>query len=181
VIQPKAFGRKLPRNDWEGDGLAKWKTCMDHSAGRMVCWATNGRIDKDGAVYRDSIHPHELGGVNLEYAAREIHAVAGLDLVIKRNWPLASIKTHLRNGRGLIITGRYSEIPREYRHQAAADFAHAMWVSHMSAATGNIRLWDALNPAVKEYGRWIPQRYIWDFMSSLNNDCGYVPLQPLGG
>jgi hypothetical protein len=177
--QPTVNGRRLPLNDWEGDGLAKWKTCMDHAAGRMVAFATNGRIDKDGAVYRDSIHPHALDGINLDAAAKEIHKVAGLDLVIKRNWPLASIKTHLRYGRGLILVGMYDAIPREYRHQASANFAHAMWASHMSRATGNVRVWDALNPDIHAYGRWIPAEHIWAFLASLDNQVGYVPLQPL--
>ena len=53
MSQPLAFGRKLPLNDWEGDdGHVSWVTCTATSAGRAVAWATNGRIDKDGTVYR---------------------------------------------------------------------------------------------------------------------------------
>jgi hypothetical protein len=179
MTQPTAFGRKLPRNDWEGnDPLAPFKTCMDTSAGRAVAWATNGRVDKDGNVYRHSIHPHATAGINLNDAAQEIRNVAGLALAIKRSWPLASVKAHLKAGRGLIIIGMYYAIPREYREQDRADFAHAMWVSHIGS-TGQVRLWDPLNRRKTGYGRWVPASVIWDFMASLNNQCGYVPLQHL--
>lgn len=180
MAQPTVFGRKLPQNDWEGDDpVANWKTCMDTSAGRMVAWATNGRIDKDGNVYRHSVHPHDPDGINLVQAREEIKRVAGLDLVIKRGWPLNNVKTHLKYGRGLIIMGWYEAIPRQYRFQARANFNHAMWASHRSMASGNVRIWDPLNPAIHEYGKWIPAQIIWDFMATLHNDCGYVPLEPL--
>lgn len=180
MTQPTVFGRKLPLNDFEGDDkIAPYKTCMDTAAGRMVAWATNGRITKDGAVYRDSVHPHDPDGINLVQAGVEIHKVSGLDLVIKRGWPFANVKTHLRYGRGLIIVGWYGSIPRAYRHQAHGDFNHAMWVSHRSTSTGNVRLWDPLNPDTHAYGRWVPAQVIWDFMATLANDCGYVPLEHL--
>ena len=177
---PRAFGRWLPRGDFEGDDrLANFKSCMDTAAGRMVAWATNGRIDKDGQVYRDSIHPHDPDGINLVQAAAEVHKVARLELVIKRNPSLAWVKTHLRYGRGLIVTGWYDAIPRAYRHQASAHFTHAMWVSHRSESSGNVRTWDPLNPAIHEYGRWIPAEVIWAFMATLGRDCGYIPLEVL--
>jgi hypothetical protein len=178
MTQPTAFRRKLPLNDWEGDDpVAPFKTCMDTSAAHAVSWATNGRMVRDGNVYRHSVHPHDPDGINLIQAAQEIHNVAGLGLVIKRHPPLAWVQMHLRDGRGLIIIGMYYTIPREYREQDGADFAHALWVSHIGS-TGQVRLWDALNRR-RSYGRWVPARVVWDFMASLGNDCGYVPLQPL--
>ena len=182
MIQPRVFGRKLPRNDFEGDDRTpgaggEYVTCMDTAAGRMVAWATNGRIDKDGRVYRAVLNDPD--GITLDQAAVAIKRVADLDLVQPRGWDLRHVKTHLRYGRGLIIDGWYSAVPRAYRHQAFADFTHAMWVSHMSAATGNVRLWDPLNPDVHAYGRWVPGPVIWAFLETLHFTCGYVPLEAL--
>lgn len=184
MAQPTAFGRKLPRNDWEGDDFTPgaggaFVTCSDTSAGRMVAWATNGRIDKDGRIYRAAVRPRDVDGLTLAQVARAIDAVAGLHLVVKQPWPLANVKTHLRYGRGLIVNGYYGSLPRAYRHQAAADFNHSMWVSHLSRTTGNARLYDPLNPDTTAYGRWVPAQVIWNFLASLDNTCAYVPLQPL--
>lgn len=181
MIQPYAFGRKLPRNDWEGDDpIANYKTCMDTAAGRAVAWATNGRIDKDGNTYRHAIHPHDPDGITLDQAADEIMAVAHLKLVVKRGAELPWVKSHLKTGGGLIIIGMYDTLPREYREQDAAHFTHALWVSHIGS-TNKIRTWDALNRRAG-YGRWIPAAAIYKFMYSIPGnagDVGYVPLQRL--
>jgi hypothetical protein len=178
--QPTVNGRKLPRNDWEGTGLAAFKTCMDHSAGRAVAFATNGRIDLDGAVYRHSIHPHAPAGITLQVARREVLAVAHLPLVIPSpRWGITKIRAHLRKAQGLIVTGWYDALSAEYRYQSKAHFTHAVWASHISAATGNWRVWDALDRDEGGYGRWIPDAEMARFVASLGYQTGYVPLQPL--
>ena len=186
TTQPTVMGRKLPRNDWEGDdrvlsNAGKFITCMDTAIGRAVSFATNGRTDEDGAVYRSALRPRDYDGIDLDQAKREVFTVAGLELVIIRAgvWRLANVKTHLRYARGLVVIGRYDALPREWRWQAGADFWHAMFVSHRSEATGNCRTWDALNPRLSGYGEWLPGEAIFDFMASANFECGYVPLQPL--
>jgi hypothetical protein len=178
---PRAFGRWLPRNDWEGDDFTPgahgdFVTCTDTAAGRMLAWATNGRTDLDGRQIRVAIRPRDPDGVTLEQVKRAIFELTSLDLVICRDWQLANVKTHLRYGRGLMIGGRYGALPRAYRHQAFGDFLHRMWVSHMSAATGNVRLWDPLNPDIHAYGRWVPAQAIWDFIATLP-EYAYIPLQ----
>ena len=180
--QPIVFGRKLPRNDWEGDDFTpgargQWVTCSDTAGGRMVAWATNGRVDRDGRVYRAAVHPHDPDGLTLEQAGQAIHTISGLDLIIERDWDLADVKTHLRYGRGLMIGGWYSALPRACRHQLSGDFFHRMWVSHLTA-TGNVRLWDPLNPDTTAYGRIVPAQVIYDFIATLP-EYGYVKLQPL--
>ena len=184
MIQPTVFHRKLPRNDWEGDDLTpgaygKYVTCLDTAAGRMVSYATNGRIDKDGKVYRAAVHPHDINGITLDQASIAIYKVARLKLIRPENWARKNIKTHLRYARGLIVLGNYIEIPRIYRYQKDANFNHAMWISHRSEKTGNMRVWDPLNPDTTQYGRWIPEEYIWRFIKSLNYQVAYVPLNPL--
>lgn len=185
MIQPTAFGRRLPRNDWEGDDFTPgagghFVTCQDTAVGRAVAWATNGRVDRDGRVYRAAVRPADPDGITLAQAAAAVRQVTHdrLTLVIP-DWTHRHVATHLRYGRGLVVNGYYGALPRAYRHQARADFNHAMWVSHQSRATGNVRLWDPLNPDTTAYGRWVPAQVIWDFLESLGYTCAYVPLQPL--
>ena len=181
---PRVFGRWLPRNDWEGDdrtpgAKGKFVTCQDTAVGRMVAWATNGRIDEDGKVYREAVPGHDPNGITLLQAQIAVGAVAHLPLIIPKNWGSANVKTHLRYGRGLVLNGMYSAVPRAYRYQKFADFPHAMWVSHLTTK-GLIRLWDPLNPDIHAYGRFVPAGVIWGFLISLDYICGYVPLQIQG-
>jgi hypothetical protein len=151
---------------------------MDHAAGRAVAWATNGRIDLDGAVYRAALRPRDCDGITLQQARQEVLAVAHLPLII----PLmgeTQVRAHLDKGLGLIVTGWYDTLPAEYRYQSKAHFTHAMWVSHRSRATHNWRVWDALDRDQDGYGRWIPERFMLAFVASLKYRCGYVPLQSL--
>lgn len=184
MIQPTVRGRKLPRNDWEGDDFTpgaggRYVTCLDTSVGRMVAYATNGRTDFDGRVYRAAISPRDPDGITLVQANTALWRVANLGLVIPRGWVSKNVKTHLRYARGLIIAGKYSTIPRAYRYQPNADFNHSMFVSHRSEKTGNFRVWDPLNPDIHGYGRWIPETFIWRFIESLDYQIAYVPLQHL--
>ena len=181
--QPTVFGRLLPRNDFEGDDFTPgahghYVTCMDTSIGRDVAYATNGKTDKDGRVYRASI-AYDPDGITLQQAHSAVAAVAHLPFMIPVGWRDANVTTHLRYGRGLVITGAYDTIPREYRYQASADFAHAMFATHLSKASGNVRVWDALNPDIHSYGRWYPLAVILAFVRSLGYAVGYVPLQEL--
>ena len=180
TLQPTVMGRKLPLNDFEGDDFPDaYKTCTATCAGRMVAFATNGRIVHDGTVYRAAAPSQPDGGQTLEQAGQAIATVAKLPLLIPSGWHRADVTTHLRYARGLIVQGKYSAIPLAYRYQAFADFDHAMWFSHLSAQTGNFRGWDPLNPRTTAYGRWYPPAVFWAFIESLNFSVGYVPLQNL--
>lgn len=184
MIQPTVFHRKLPRNDWEGDDFTpgsygRYVTCLDTSAGRMVAYATNGRIDLDGRAYRAAVVPHDSDGITFNQAYDAVWKLTHLNLIIPMKWTSKNVKTHLRYARGLIVAGNYSTIPRDYRYQARSDFNHAMWISHRSEKSGNFRVWDPLNPDRTSYGRWIPEKFVWDFIESLDYLVGYVPLERL--
>lgn len=190
ATRPRLNGRILPRNDWEGDDFipgtgGKFVTCQDTAVGRMVAFATNNRVNKDGKVYRTAITPKDLDGVRLSQLIEPVKKISGLPLVIPRRWKWENAMTHLKAGKGLVVDGWYSGLPRAYRHQAGADFAHAIWISHYSPTSG-MRVWDPLNPDTTKYGRWIPAKYIRTFAEALSKRdevdylyVGYVPLQPL--
>jgi len=182
MIQPTIKGRKLPLNDWEGDDRTPgagghYVTCTDTAAGRMVAYVTNGRIVKDGKVYRAALPHPDADGITLAQAALAIYVVSGLTLYIPAGWDSAHVKTHLRAGRGLIVQGAYAAIPRQYRYQANAGFNHAMWVSHISGTS--VRVWDPLNPRIHEYGATMPLTVLLDFLATLHNSVAYVPLEAL--
>lgn len=190
MVQPLAFGRKLPRNDWEGDDFTPgadghYVTCTDTAVGRCVCWATNGRIDKDGKVYRAAVPGHDPDGINLQQARVAVRRVAGVELVIPAAWGDREARAHLLNGGGLVMQGWYAAMERAYRYQLAAAFGHACWASHLSRTSG-IRWYDPLNPDIHAYGRWVPEKAIWPFVEALSRREGYaglfvayVPLQHL--
>ena len=178
-------GRTLPFNDWEGDDFTPgagghWVTCMDTAAGRAACWATNGRVCVDGKVVRAHVVPRDTNGINFVQADQALGAIhAGLHVIHPDDWRQAKVTSWLKAGRGLIVTGIYSEIPRAYRHQASANFAHAMFVSHINAEGTGMRLYDPLNPKTHERGEWAPTSILWPFLRSRGWQVGYVPLQPL--
>jgi hypothetical protein len=174
-------GRKLPLNDWEGDDQpGPWVTCMDTAAGRSMAWATNGRVDVDGKVIRAHVKPNDLDGISFEQVDKAVQAVnEHCRVVHPEGWNQSKVYTWLRAGRGLIVTGIYSTIPRQYRHQTSASFAHAMFVSHMSRSGKSIRLYDPLNPDLKGHGLSVPSDILWPFLASRGYLVGYVPLHKL--
>ena len=177
--------RRLLRNDWEGDDFTPgaggaYVTCMDTAVGRMVAYATNGRVDKDGKVYRANVIPPDPNGVNflqMESAIKRVNP--HLELEYHTGWTKAQITAWLKAGKGLVLVGKYDTIPRAYRYQASATFAHAMFVSHMNRQGTAVRLWDPLNPDTDGYGKHVPASIIWPFIASIGWYCGYVPLHPL--
>jgi hypothetical protein len=183
-------GRKLPHGDFEGDdwvpgSSGRWVTCTDSSLGRDVAYATNGRVNRDGQVYRAAIHPHDPDGITLRQAQQACMTVTGLPFVIPSHWHWAEVLAHLRARKGAVVQLWYSAIPREYRFQARADFGHAVFISHYSTTAG-MRVWDALDANTKHHGQWVPARYIRAGMEELSRRngttalyIGYVPLQPL--
>lgn len=185
MIQPTVKGRKLPRNDFEGDDRTpgaggRWVTCRDTSTGRAVAYATNGRIDRDGRVYRAALAHPDPDGITLAQAAEAVRKVAGLRLIVPKDWDKALVQAHLRAARGLVVDGWYDALPPEWRKQAGdAHFTHSVFTSHESLATGNWRVWDALDHDLAGYGRWIPGPVMWEFVASLGYQVSYVPLQPL--
>lgn len=187
TAQPLLKGRKLPPNDWEGDDFTPgagghYVTCQDTAAGRDVCFATNGRVNKDGRVYRAALPGNPSGGITLRQADIAIFRIAALRLTIPTRWEWKDVQLWLSAGGGLIIDGWYDAIPRAYRYQLDAAFAHAMFVSHISKTSG-ARTWDALNPDTTGYGRWYPPIVIRKFLETLAERegapglfVGYVPL-----
>lgn len=181
-------GRKLPHGDWEGDGFTpngKYVMCTDCSLSRAVAYSTNGRIVKDGRVYRASVTPRDFDGITLQQAQQAARKVAGVELVIQSRWDWYDVLSHLRAKRGAIVQGWYSGISRPYRFQLPADFGHAMFVSHYSPTAG-FRVWDPLDANVTHHGSWVPAHDIRVFMEGLASRegspglyVGYVPLQPL--
>ena len=184
------LGRKLPAQDFEGDDFTpgaggSWVTCTDTALGRMVSYATNARIDKDGRVYRASI-PGNPGGITLPQAAVACQRVAGLPFVIPPDWQWQDVLNWLRLDKGLVVQGWYANIPRPYRFQKdPSNFGHAMFISHFSSTSG-MRVWDPLDANTSHHGQWIPASMIRSYMEQLasNNHvnslyCGYVSLQHL--
>ena len=183
-------GRKLPHGDWEGDDFTpgaggKMVTCTDTSAGRALCYATNGRTNLDGRTVRSAVHPHDTGGINLTQAKQAIESLSICTLVIPRNWLWHDLSALLTAKKGAIIQLWYASIPRQYREQAGAAFGHAVWVSHLSPASG-CRTWDALDANEAHHGQWIPAKYIraaaeeWSHRNGQSAlYVGYVPLQHL--
>lgn len=181
---PHAFGRNLPLTDWEGDDFTPgsggaYVTCMDTSAGRMVAWATNGRVVHDGKWYRSHLSKPDPNGITLTQAAQAVHSGTGLTLV-EASMTLSQRLSWLRAGKGLVVAGMYSSVPRAYRFQASANFSHAMFFCYISHDGKMIRKYDPLNPNVHAYGEFIPLAQMVPFLSSLPAwKVGYVALQPL--
>lgn len=187
-------GRKLPNQDWEGDDFTpgaggQYVTCTDTAAGRDVAYATNGRKDIDGKVYRAHVKPRDPNGVSLPQARDAVKEVTGLTMKLAGHdlglWTPDDALDHLRAKKGLVMQLWYAAIPRMYRYQLAADFGHAMWASHYSPTSGT-RVWDPLDPNLSHHGQWIPWPFVRDAMLEWQRRCGtrtllvgYVPLQPL--
>lgn len=177
-------GRKLPRQDWEGDDFTPgargaYVTCMDTAAGRMVAYATNGRIDKDGKVYRAAIKPPDPNGVNYDQITQAVRDVAHLPLIHSSGWTRGGVTSWLKAGKGLMVTGWYERIPRQYRFQANGSFLHEMFVTHINSRGDLMRLWDPLDPRTDLHGRVVPSSILWPFLDSSGWMAGYVPLQHL--
>lgn len=183
-------GRKLPHGDWEGDDFTPGAgghmvTCTDTSTGRMLAYATNGRVNLDGRQIRAAVHPHDPDGINLRQAKQAVESLTDTTLVIPARWDWALLLGHLRAKKGAVIQGWYGALPRGERFQLASDFGHAMWASHYSPTSG-IRVWDALDANERHHGNWIAAKYIRAFAEELQDRenasglfVGYVPLQHL--
>ena len=173
-------GRTLPLNDWEGDDATpgaggSYVTCMDTASGRMLAWATNGRELHDGREVRAHVSPPDHDGINFDQAAQAIHALCGRTLVHQSAWKHP--QAWLRAGKGLVLIGNYSAIPRAYRWQASANFAHAMFVPYLSGPKA--LLYDPLDPQTHNRGRVVPTAILWPFLESLGWTAGYIPLEKL--
>jgi hypothetical protein len=177
--------RIQPLNDWEGDDFVPgagghFVTCMDTATGRAAAWATNGRFDVDGRQLRMHVRPYDSNGISFEQAAKALHSMNPyLELIHPEGWDRAKVTAWLRAGKGLIVTGMYSTIPRAYRHQNFADFGHAMFVTHCNRQADAMRLYDPLNPDTHARGRHVPMSILWPFLVSRGYQVGYVPLHPL--
>lgn len=179
-------GRRIPFTDWEGDDFVphaptgKYVTCMDTATGRAVAFSTNGRVDKDGEVYRAAVHPPDPNGVNFDQMEKAVKVInPKLDLVHHTGWTKANVTPWLKAGKGLIVTGIYSSIPRMYRFQANGDFSHAMFITHFNKLGTLMRLFDPLDPRLDRRGRTVPTSILWPFLDDLSGNAGYVPLHPL--
>ena len=184
-------GRKLPNQDWEGDDFTpgaggQYVTCTDTSAGRDVAYATNGRKDIDGKVYRAHVKPPDPNGVSLPQARDAVKEVTGLTMKLAGHdaglWTPDDALAHLRAKKGLVMQLWYAEIPRQYRYQLFAGFGHAMFATHYSPTSG-VRVWDPLDPNLAHHGQWVPWPFVRDAMLEWQRRCGtrtllvgYVPL-----
>lgn len=180
---PLVNGRKCPLNDWEGDDFTPgagghYVSCADTAVGRMVAYATNGRINKDGRQYRAAVSPPDSGGITLAQAAQAVHSLTSRTLFIPHGWTRLTIMSWLRSGNGLVVNGLYSTIPREYRFQASAGFGHSLFIPSIGS-TGSMRLYDPLNRDTTGYGKVVPSSILWPFLASWNNTVAYVPLEPV--
>jgi len=183
-------GRRLPHQDFEGDDRipgagGRWVSCTDTATGRMLAYATNGRINLDGKAIRAAVHPHDADGTRMPQMKQAVEALTNTTVIIPRHWGWTEVVLHLRAKKGLIAQGWYSAIPRSERFQFAADFGHAMWLSHDTRTSG-IRVWDPLDANTKHHGNWIPAKYVRAWMEELARRektselfCGYIPLQHL--
>ena len=179
---PTVQGRPLPQNDWEGDDHTpgaggRYVTCVDTSVGRMVAWATAGRINKDGATYRSALNPPDSGGISMRQAVIEASRVAGLKLLIPK-WGVREVTAQLTQQKGLIVIGKYASLPREDRFQDNADFLHCLFLSHLDTAGNAVRGWDPLNRK-PGYGMWYPMSVMMPFIVSGGYDLGYINLEPV--
>jgi hypothetical protein len=183
-------GRKLPHGDFEGDDWASganWKTCTDSATGRMLAYATNGRVNLDGKQIRASVHPHDSDGITLPQAKQAVETLTSMTLVIPPHWQWSELLAHLKARKGAVVQLWYSGISRPYRFQARADFGHAVFISHYSPTAGSsMRVWDALDANTTHHGQWVPARDIRAAMEELSRRngttalyVGFVPLQPL--
>jgi len=118
----------------------------------MVAWATNNRFDRDGKVYRAAIVPPDPDGITLGQAATAVKKVAGLSM-IQPNWGYREVMAQLTQGRGLVVTGMYSALPRQYRYQDNADFSHAMFVPYLT----NTQTWDSFFALLDDH-----QKHVYD-------------------
>lgn len=173
--RPSFRGRLYPRNDWEGDDFTpgaggSFVTCQDTAAGRLLAWATNGKVDLDGKVIRAAIVPHDSDGVSLQQVATAVHKLSGRKLTPLK-LTLTMINAGLRMGHGLVIDGYYGAIPAMYRHQQNADFNHAIFIPVLSNASG-YRVYDPLNPDTHGYGEWVPAHAMESFIMSLGGLVG---------
>lgn len=185
TAQPTVNGRFLPHNDFEGDDFTPgaggaFVTCQDTGGGRMLAFATNGKVDLDGKTIRAAIEPHDAGGVSLPQVAAAINKLSHRTLIIPTGWSVAHAEAWLRAGNGVMVDGYYGAIERAYRSQANADFNHQIWWSHISPTSG-ARMWDPLNPDVHAFGRWVPIPVFRAFAGSLAwaEKFGYIALEPL--
>jgi hypothetical protein len=180
MIQPKAFGRLRPRNDWEGDDhSASYVTCADTSGGRAVAWATNGRVDKDGSVYRAVTKDPD--GLTLDQLALEIKAVAGLTLILPTGWAWGECSFHLSTGIGLVAQGWYDALPDALQLQPGPNhFVHDIFFCCRSLAGAKLVLeYDPINRDTKGYGRWIPAAAARAFIESGGVTVAYLVNQPV--
>lgn len=182
TAQPTGFGRKIPPTDWEGDDLTPgaggmYVTCTDTAAGRMAYWATNGRVDIDGRVIRAHVSPPDPDGLTMAQAAQGLHSATGLTMVVG-TMTAAQRLAWLRRGLGLVVPGMYGAVPRAYRFQASADFAHAIFFDFVGHDGKSVRKHDPLNPNTHTFGETMPLADALPFLNSLLAwPVGYVPLQ----
>lgn len=186
MIQPTGYGRKVPPTDWEGDDFTpgshgEYVTCCDTATGRMAYWATNGRTNVDGRQIRAHVSPPDPNGITMAQAAQGLHSLTGLTMLVVP-MTLSQKIAWLRAGRGLVVPGRYSAMPRAYRFQAAADFTHSIFLDFVGRDGRTLRKHDPLNPNTHTYGETMPLADAMAFIDSLPAwPVGYVPLQPIGG
>lgn len=157
-----------PRLVKQDDGSRwQWENCTCASAATAIDRHTLGRIRTTGAKMR-LCQNDRVGGTDLmdmKYAWSHCYGQY-LDVHLKISWRtfIAGIKA----GRGAIVLGWYSEIPRKYRGQDRAYFGHAVYINEVRPSDGALLLYDPLN----EKPVWIPQIYIKRFAGAFRTPAG---------
>lgn len=185
---PLYRGRPLPRQDWEGDDFTPgagghYVTCQDTTGGRILSFATGGLVDLDGKTIRAAVVPHDSSGISLSQLRDAIHKLSGRNLITPV-WTPAQARAWLRAGNALDVNGMYFTVPRNYRFQKRADFAHAIAFvgSFLRAGVEMTYEYDPLDPQTHNYGRPVPMADVFmPFAASLawTERFGYIPLEPI--
>jgi hypothetical protein len=139
------------------------------SAATAIDRHTLGRIRTTGAKMR-SCQDDQWGGtdlINAQTAWRRCFSQY-LDVRLKITW--STFISSLRAGRGAILVGWYSYIPRQYRGQDSANFGHAIYINEVRASDGALLMYDPL----KNFPVWVPQIYIKRFAGNLRLRTGVL-------
>lgn len=145
-----------PRNVKQEDGSRhQWENCTCAAGATAIDRHTLGRIRASGAKMR-SCQSDQSGGTDLN----DLHAAwahcfsQNLDVRLKISW--STFIATIKSGRGAVIVGWYSYIPKVYRGQVSANFGHAMYINEVRPGDGALLLYDPLRSTAV----WIPQVYI---------------------
>lgn len=157
-----------PRMVEQDDGsVRQWDNCTMASAAMAIDRHTLGRIRTTGARMR-ACQYDQSGGTDLSDAKTAWSRCFGqyLDVRLKITW--STFISAVKAGRGAIVVGWYSYIPRVYRGQDSSWFGHAVYINEVRTSDGALLMYDPL----REIAVWIPQIYIKRFAGAMRTTSG---------